>query len=81
MQLDIYRRPEPAHKLSYLAVPSGKQIPQEAINVDWHLHARAVELDEQSPTFAEYGIDSPGKQISEKGYAITSLAQQVRAND
>ncbi len=81
MQLDIYSRPEPAHKLSYLAVPAGKEIPQEVINVDWHLHATTVELDEQSPSFKEYGIDSPGAQIKDKGYAITSLAHQVEAQD
>lgn len=35
MQLDIYRRPEPEHKLSYLAVPAGEPIPEEVTNVDW----------------------------------------------
>src|SRR5690606_13038469 len=35
MRLDIYRRPEPEGRFSYLAVPEGKPIPQEAINTDW----------------------------------------------
>ncbi|AEG93169.1 DUF6139 family protein [Ramlibacter tataouinensis] len=81
MQLDIYRRPEPEHKLSYLAVPSDQAIPEEATNTDWVLHARAVELDENAPSFAEYGIDRAAQQMAEKGYAITSLAHQIEAGD
>lgn len=79
MQLDIYRRPEPEHKLSYLAVPSGKPIPEEATNVDWQREATAVELDVETDSLAEYAIDDPGAQIREKGYAITSVEHQVQA--
>ena len=81
MQLDIYRRPEPEHKLSFMAVPAGKPIPQEADNVDWKLVATATEMDVDAPSLAEYAIDEPGKQIQEKGYAITSVKHQVEAND
>ena len=79
MQLDIYRRPEPEHKLSYLAVPAGKPIPQEATNVDWQREATGVELDVDAPSLPEYAIDEAGQQIREKGYAITSVAHQVEA--
>jgi hypothetical protein len=81
MQFDIYRRPEPEHKLSFLAVPAGRHIPQEAINTDWVPQARAIELDETSDSFIEYGIDAPGRQLAEKGYAITNLAHQVESDD
>jgi len=77
MRLDIYRRPEPQHKLSFMAVPTGQPIPQEADNVDWHLVATGQELDVDSGDLAEYGIEQPAQQIREKGYAITSLAHQV----
>lgn len=76
MQFDIYRRPEPHDKVSYLAVPAGKPIAPEAINTDWQLHARAVELDESASHFPAYGIDAPARQLREKGYAITSLQRQ-----
>jgi len=79
MQLDIYRRPEPEHKLSYLAVPAGKAIPAEATNVDWQREATGVECDVDSSRLTEYAIDDPGAQIREKGYAITSLEDQVQA--
>lgn len=81
MQLDIYCRPEPEHKLSFLAVPAGKPIPEEATNIEWQPRARAVELDEDAPSFTQYGIEKPGHQIREKGYAITSLAHQLEAED
>jgi hypothetical protein len=81
MQFDIYRRPEREHKLSYLAVPAGRMLPEEVTNVDWQIHSRSVDLDESAPAFAEFGIDAPGPQLQEKGYAITSLAHQVEAND
>lgn len=80
MQLDIYCRTEPEHKLSYLAVPAGRPIPQEAVSVEWQLHARAVELDENSASLREYGIERAAAQLGEKGYAITSLSHQVEAS-
>ncbi len=81
MQLDIYRRPEPEQKVSYMAVPSGRSIPPEAVSVEWVLQARALERDETAPAFEEYGIRDPARQLAEKGYAITDLAHQVRAGD
>ena len=81
MQLDIYKRPESQHKLSFLAVPAGQPIPEEATNIDWAPHARAVELDPASPAFGEYGIDHAAEQIQEKGYAITGVTHQVEADD
>jgi hypothetical protein len=79
MKLDIYRRTEPEHKLSFLAVPAGQPIPQEAINVDWRVVANNVEIDVAAANLPDYGIDVPGKQIDEKGYAITSVYHQVEA--
>ena len=81
MQLDIYSRPEPEHKLSYMAVPAGKPIPEEEINVDWHQVAKTVELDLNSPHLGAYSIDDAAAQIAEKGYAITSVRHQVEARD
>ena len=80
MQLDIYRRPEPEHKLSFMAVPAGKPIPQEVDNVDWKLVATATEMDVEAP-LAEYAIDPAGEQIRDKGYAITSVTHQVDEAD
>ena len=80
MQLDIYRRPEPEHKLSFMAVPAGKPIPQEADNIDWKLVATATEMDVEAPSLPEYAIDNPSQQIREKGYAITSVLHQVEAD-
>jgi hypothetical protein len=77
MQLDVYRRPEPEHKLSYMVVPAGKPIPQEVDNVDWKLVASARELDVDAPALQDLSIDAPAAQIREKGYAITSVTHQV----
>ncbi len=78
MKLDIYRRAEPQHKLSFMAVPAGQPIPQEADNVDWHLVATSLELDVDAPSLPDYAIDQPGAQIREKGYAITSVSHQLQ---
>ncbi|TFZ08116.1 DUF6139 family protein [Ramlibacter humi] len=77
MKLDIYRRSEAEHKLSYLAVPSGQPIPQEADNVDWHVENMGAELDVSNGHIDDYAIDDPMGQIREKGYAITSVTHQV----
>ncbi|TFZ04865.1 DUF6139 family protein [Ramlibacter rhizophilus] len=81
MQLDVYRRREPAHKLSYLIVPAGHEIPQEATSTEWTAHARSVELDEHADELVEYGIEHPEQQLEQKGYAITSLDHQLEERD
>jgi hypothetical protein len=81
MQLDIYRRHEPEHKRSFMAVPAGKPIPPEVDDLDWKLVATATEMDVEAPSLAEYAIDHPGAQIREKGYAITSLSHQLQDDD
>lgn len=78
MRVDIYRRPEADHKLSYLVVPEGRLIPEEATNVDWQSEGRGVNLDEAAGRWPDLGIDDPQGQISEKGYAITSVLHQVQ---
>lgn len=73
MRLDIYRRPENNGKFSYLAVPEGNMIPQEAISIEWETADRSVELDDDSPQLPEFAIENPLQQIHTKGYAITSV--------
>lgn len=73
MRLDIYRRSETDGKLSYLAVPEARNIPEEATNTDWEIEARAVECDDGAKQLADYDIDNVSSQIDEKGYAITSI--------
>jgi hypothetical protein len=75
MRLDIYRRPENDGQYSYLAVPEGKMIPQEAINSEWETAERSINIDfdESTPHLPEFAIDSPFDQINTKGYAITSV--------
>ena len=79
MRVDIYRRPEADNKISHLAVPEGRPIPQEATNVDWESESRGVELNEEAHQWQDYGIQHPGSQIKKKGYAITGLHEQTDA--
>lgn len=76
MRVDIYRRAEHDGIFSYLAVPEGKVIPEEAINTDWQPEARLVEVDEASDALPQYHIEKPLAQIGDKGYAITGLKDQ-----
>jgi hypothetical protein len=79
MKVDIYRRSEPGNKLSYLIVPAGNTIPEEATNIDWQLRQRAVHVDDTEQHLHPIEIDNPRDQIQEKGYAITSVYHQVPA--
>lgn len=76
MQLDIYKRPEPGGKLSYLVVPAGQAIPAEAENIEWQSVARGQDLD-ATRLHVQHHIDDAEAQLREKGYAITSVTQQV----
>ena len=77
MNVDIYRRPEPANKFSYLIVPHGQPIPQEAVNAEWQLRKQDVHVDDWAEHLDGCEIDHPRAQIEEKGYAITSVYHQV----
>lgn len=73
MKLDIYRRPENEGKYSYLAVPEGRPIPEEATNIDWETAEQNVDLDEDHEAVIGLSADDAQEQISMKGYAITSV--------
>jgi hypothetical protein len=76
MRLDIYKRPENGGQYSYLAVPEGSLIPEEATNVDWEAAERGIDFDEQEDMLSQFEIEEPLEQISTKGYAITSVKNQ-----
>jgi len=73
MRLDIYRRAENDGKFSYLVVPETRNIPEEATNTDWEIEARAVEVDDDAEQLEDYDIRNLSGQLSEKGYAVTSV--------
>jgi len=73
MRLDIYRRAEHDGIFSYLAVPEGKPIPQEAINTDWQPETMSLEVDDGASALPTYHIERPHQQIGDKGYAITGV--------
>lgn len=73
MRLDIYRRAESDGKVSYLAVPEHRNIPEEATNTDWLVEARAVEVEDDADNLENYAIVHVSEQIAEKGYAVTAL--------
>lgn len=77
MRVDIYRRAEADNKFSYLAVPEGRPIPEEATNTDWETEVQGIETDPRAGKMTAYAIDAPVEQIEQKGYAITSVKHLV----
>ena len=73
MRLDIYKRPENDGKYSYLAVPEGQMIPEEATSIEWEAEKRSMDFNENDNALEEFAIDNPLEQINAKGYAITSV--------
>lgn len=73
MRVDIYRRPESQGRFSYLAVPEGRAIPEEATNTDWESDLRGMEVGDGGELLQGYGMPAARDQIHEKGYAITSV--------
>jgi len=81
MNVDIYRRPEPGDRFSYLLVPHGQPIPEEATSAEWQLRKQEVRIDDHAQHLDDIEIDAPRRQIDEKGYAITSVYNQVDASE
>lgn len=77
MRLDIYKRPEAGGHYSYLAVPEGKMIPEEAMNVDWETAERSIDFNDDEDMLTQFAIEEPLEQISAKGYAITSVKNLI----
>jgi hypothetical protein len=75
MRVNIFRRAENDGSYSYLAIPEGGLIPNEATNSDWETDSQAVEVDEEADEIAGLEIDHPIEQITAKGYAITNVKQ------
>jgi hypothetical protein len=75
MRLDIFRRPDQGGQFSYLAIPEGRNIPEEATAVDWEKHVDGVDPGESADALADYAIEDPMEQITSKGYAISTTQQ------
>ncbi|GGB99419.1 hypothetical protein GCM10007205_05930 [Oxalicibacterium flavum] len=75
MRVDIYKRAEHHGQFTYLAVPEGKIIPEEAINTDWELSERGIDVEDNATHLPDFSIDAPHEQIRAKGYAITSVKE------
>ncbi|RZI44763.1 hypothetical protein EGT07_04970 [Herbaspirillum sp. HC18] len=73
MKVDVYKRPEREGLFSYLAVPEGRPIPSEATNIDWETAENSIDLDENNEPVHGFSADDALSQISDKGYAISSV--------
>lgn len=73
MKVDVYKRPEREGLYSYLAVPEGRPIPDEATNIDWETAENSIDLDENNEPVHGLSADDALSQISAKGYAISSV--------
>jgi hypothetical protein len=78
MKVDVYKRPEQEGKFSYLAVPEGRPIPEEATNIDWETAEHNIDLDENNGPVHGLAADDALEQISTKGYAISSVRDKIR---
>ncbi|MES2889427.1 MAG: DUF6139 family protein [Pseudomonadota bacterium] len=77
MRADLYRRVETNNEVSFLAVPEGQAIPEEATNLDWQKHAQSVPLGSEADVLSTYGIEGLTEQVREKGYAITGVQHRI----
>lgn len=76
MKVDVYKRLESGNLHSYLAVPTGRPIPEEATNTDWEIDRRNVDLEPGHTPQSTLRPDEALQQIDYKGYAITHLCDR-----
>jgi hypothetical protein len=75
MRIDLFRRSEDSGQFSYLAVPQGRKIPEEAANTDWELVQQDIELMRLDSGKTGLSVDDGESQIGKKGYAISSVTR------
>ncbi len=73
MKVDVYKRSEKGGRYSYLAVPEGRPIPQEATNIDWETAENNIDLDADHEPVHGLSAEDAFRQINAKGYAISSV--------
>lgn len=76
MKVDLYKRPDTDGDFSYLAVPSGRVIPDEATSLDWETVRQDEELRPDELALLDVSADELQQQIDRKGYAISSVVKQ-----
>ncbi|RXZ38619.1 hypothetical protein D9O50_03660 [Oxalobacteraceae bacterium CAVE-383] len=77
MKVDVYKRLDSGNLHSYMAVPTGQAIPEEATNTDWEIDRRNVDLEPGKTPQSSLKPDDALQQIDEKGYAITHLKDRL----
>lgn len=77
MKVDVYKRPDTNGKYSYLAVPQGRPIPEEATAVDWETEQHNIDLDPDNQSVDGLSADDALAQINTKGYAISRSQQSA----
>jgi hypothetical protein len=77
MKVDVYKRPDTQGHFSYLAVPEGRPIPNEATNIDWETAEQNIDLDENHEPLHGFSVDDAMHQIDTKGYAISSMQHKI----
>lgn len=77
MKVDVYKRPDQGGLYSYLAVPEGRPIPNEATNIDWETAEHNIDLDPNNETVLGLSAEDALAQISAKGYAISSVQNKI----
>lgn len=78
MKVDVYKRPESEGFYSYLVVPEGKPIPNEATNIDWETAENNIDIDEHNEPVHGLSAADALAQIHLKGYAISSARNKIR---
>ncbi len=78
MKVDVYKRPEQEGMFSYLAVPEGRPIPEEATNIDWETAENNIDLDHDNEPVHGLSAADVFAQIDAKGYAISSIQSKIR---
>lgn len=78
MKVDVYKRPDHAGQFSYLAVPEGRPIPEEATSIDWETAENNVDLDDDNEAILGLAPSDALAQIDAKGYAISSVQNKIR---
>lgn len=77
MKVDVYKRPDTNGSFSYLAVPQGRPIPEEATAVDWETAEHNIDLDPDNESVDGMSAEDALGQINAKGYAISSSQQSA----
>jgi hypothetical protein len=77
MKIDVFRTIQTDDDYTYLAIPHGKNIPEDAANKNWILSSENIYISQDDDSIEGLDAYDVLEQIRKQGYAVSHTEDKV----